>query len=163
MIFAGIDPGVTGALVLLTETSGVLYAEPLPVLPYRNTRRQVNCRELHSRLSALREPGIESIVTIEDVHAFPKQGVSSTFSFGMSFGQSLGVIESLGLRHQLVTPQRWQKLLFAGMKGEPKQLAQLAAHRLWPGNTFKHGGILDALLIAEYGRRTWTAQPEAAR
>lgn len=155
MIFAGIDPGVTGALVFLSETSRVLYGEPLPTQPYRKSRYQIACGELARRLSPLREPNIESLITIEDVHAFPGQGVSSTFSFGMTFGQVLGVIESLGLRYQIVSPQTWQKPFFGSGSGNPKNRSKVVAQRLWPACRDLSGGMIDALLIAEYGRRSW--------
>lgn len=159
MIFAGIDPGVTGALAFLSEGGQILYAEQFSTLPYNKSRRQIDCAQLARRLSALREPGVESVVTVEEVHAFPKQGVSSTFTFGMTFGQILGVIETLGLRYQLAHPRRWQKFLYAGMNGEPKKLSILAAHRLWPALSTNRDGLTDALLIAEYGRRAWKANP----
>ena len=158
MIFVGIDPGVTGAVAFLSETSRILYATAVPTLTLTKSRRQIDGVELTRQLLTLREPGIETFITIEDVHAFPGQGVTSMFSFGKSFGQILGIIEALGLRYQLVLPTRWQKLLFSGTAGEPKTRSRLAAHRLWPSNTSKHDGITDALLLAEYGRRTWAGK-----
>lgn len=158
MIFAGIDPGVTGALAFLSETSRVLYGEPLPAQPYRKSRRQIACAELARRLSPLREPNIDSLITIEDVHAFPGQGVSSTFSFGMSFGQVLGVIEALGLRYQLVSPRAWQKPFLGTGSGNPKNRAKVVTQRLWPACGDLSGGLIDALLIAEYGRRSWSGK-----
>ena len=92
----------------------------------------------------------------------PKQGVRSTFTFGMGFGLVKGVV--LGLRLPLVevTPQEWKRKI---LKGYPKGSEDTVAKKLWPNQSFlatersrkPHDGIIDAALIAEYGRRTYGA------
>ncbi len=100
---------------------------------------------------------------IEKVHSMPKQGVASTFTFGVGYGMVLGLcfaLEAL-LRTELVPPQTWQKFMYSSMLDpkslEPKQRAMARFYDLWPEMMEKnvtHDGIVDAMLIAEYGRRT---------
>ena len=49
-------------------------------------------------------------VVVENVHAMPKQGVSSTFKFGMGVGIIHGVAGALRLPMTLVTPNQWKTL-----------------------------------------------------
>jgi hypothetical protein len=97
------------------------------------------------------------IVFIEKVHSMPKQGVASSFNFGMGFGLWQGVVVGLNLPMEMVTPQRWQKEMLAGMQGG-KEASIIRAQELFPDAELhlkKHHGRADALLIAEYGRRTY--------
>jgi len=102
-------------------------------------------------------------IYIEKVHAMPGQGVSSMFKFGKVYGEVLGAIKSENIPHTLITPQKWQKEIFQGIetKLKPKEKALIAAKRLFPNESFlatprsrkPHDGMVDALLLAEYGRR----------
>ena len=57
-----------------------------------------------------------------------------------------------------VRPQEWQRVMLAG---QPAGSEYLVAARLWPQAEWRvsersrkpHGGLVDAALIAEYGRR----------
>ena len=49
MIFVGIDPGVTGAVAFLSETSRILYATAVPTLKLTKSRRQALSRKEKSR------------------------------------------------------------------------------------------------------------------
>jgi crossover junction endodeoxyribonuclease RuvC len=96
-------------------------------------------------------------VVIEQVHAMPKQGVSSTFKFGTSFGTAIGIVVALELPLYRVTPQAWKKTF--ALTGKPKDASRLKAIEIWPGfaDTFKLKKSVDAAeaaLIAEHGRRT---------
>jgi crossover junction endodeoxyribonuclease RuvC len=90
----------------------------------------------------------------------PKQGVSSSFKFGMSFGKALGILETLQVPYDLVTPHKWQKEVFdSASKQDTKAMALDRARRLFPELTGslrrkKDHNRADALLIAEYCRRT---------
>ncbi len=48
-------------------------------------------------------------VVIEKVHSMPKQGVASTFKFGVNFGALQALAEVYSDDWYLVTPQKWKK------------------------------------------------------
>jgi crossover junction endodeoxyribonuclease RuvC len=89
---------------------------------------------------------------IERVSAMPKQGVSSSFKFGRSFGFLQGLLVAYKVPFALITPQTWQKHMKCLTKGD-KNVSKAAAQRLWPKIKITHTNA-DALLIAEYCRST---------
>jgi crossover junction endodeoxyribonuclease RuvC len=101
-----------------------------------------------------------TLTALEHVHAMPKQGVSSTFKFGESFGWWRGWLEAQNLPYILVTPRRWQKAVLDGIpaKGESKDHAWEFVRRRWPDAdiTGPKGrrlyGRSDAICLAEYAR-----------
>ncbi len=149
----GIDPGLDGALVAITEQG--LEFQIMPVVAV-GSRRQLDEEVLASwlRRQAIRQ----AHVIIEAVHAMPAQGVVSMFTFGTCWGLVRGICTGLGLSYELVRPQEWQKAMLAG---QPEGAEYLVASRLWPHLEWRssersrkpHGGLVDAALIAEYGRR----------
>lgn len=90
---------------------------------------------------------------IERVHALPKQGVTSSFSFGMAYGMVRGVLAAFGIPISLVTPQEWKRSF---RLGPDKNEARLIAARMFPANaqTFaraKDDGRAEASLLALFG------------
>ena len=63
-------------------------------------------------------------VVVENVHAMPKQGVSSTFRFGVAVGIIHGVAGALRLPLTLVTPTQWKK--FHGLPSDKEAARELA-------------------------------------
>ena len=88
---------------------------------------------------------------LEKVGAMPRQGVSSTFKFGTSYGFCLGLLTSLLVPFEEVTPAKWQQVMKCRSGGD-KKITKAAAQRLFPRMKVTHKNA-DALLIAEYGRR----------
>jgi hypothetical protein len=99
-IFVGIDPGVSGAIAAIGSGSEFIYKYE----QYCNFCNQ----NLFSRDSRLNQ---NMIVYMELVHAMPKQGVCSMFTFGENNGWWKGHLDTLGIRYTLVTPQTWKKAL----------------------------------------------------
>ena len=94
----------------------------------------------------------------------PKQGVSSSFKFGMNFGIWQGVLASLKIPYDLITPQRWRKCLDSSvpLKPEKEDLRQYAI-RKWPAaaddlKRKKDHNRAEAILIAEYARLKYLGQ-----
>jgi crossover junction endodeoxyribonuclease RuvC len=90
---------------------------------------------------------------IERVHALPKQGVTSSFSFGLSYGLVRGVLAALSVPVSLVTPQEWKKSFRLGAS---KNEARVIAARLFPANSgsftrAKDDGRAEAALLALFG------------
>jgi len=101
----------------------------------------------------LRESGASNVF-IENVHAMPKQGVSSSFRFGDGFGQLKGVIAALQLPSTRVAPAEWKKAL---KLGRDKEQSRYRASKLYPSGAAawprkKDNGIAEAVLIAHYGK-----------
>ena len=97
------------------------------------------------------------VVVLENVHAMPKQGVSSSFCFGEGKGMWEGILGAFDIPFDLVSPQRWKKEIMAD-QGKDKSAARFKAMALFPSladqlKLVKHDGRAEALLMAEYARR----------
>ena len=134
----GIDPGKSGGVAVVGD--GFAEAAKLADTE-RDTWDQI-------RMAA----GSCEFAYIEKVHAFPGQGVSSTFRFGQSYGFLRACLIAAVIPFESVTPQKWQRSLSCLTKGD-KNVSKAKAQELWPDLKITHA-TADALLIAEYGRRS---------
>ena len=84
----------------------------------------------------------------------PGQGVASTFKFGRAVGAINAVADMMfGVWH-IVSPQRWKRAMSVTQE---KESSLKLARELWPNAPLtrkKAHGRAEALLIAEYLRRT---------
>ena len=136
----GIDPGYSGCVVSLHretgEVDGLINLSETP----HDIAEFVRARSLSIDKAYLEKGG-----------AMPRQGVSSTFKFGTSYGFCLGLLTSLLVPFEEVTPAKWQQAMKCRSGGD-KKITKAAAQRLFPRMKVTHKNA-DALLIAEYGRR----------
>lgn len=103
----------------------------------------------------------ETIAFVEQVGGFTGKGQpgSAMFSFGRNFGFVLGVLQALGVRVELVRPQKWQKPLGLGTasgcasRTEWKNKLKACAQRLYPDLT-PTLATADAILILDYGLKS---------
>ena len=164
----GIDVGLDGGLAVLDGANA-----PLPaVMPTTGTeRRQIDEAALRAWLEDVqlqaRQRGQPLTAYVESVSAMPKQGVASMFSFGCGYGLVRGILCGLRIPYRLVKPQEWQRVVLTGLdRRDPKAAAYLFASRAWPSVDFRatarcrvpHQGLVDALCVAEFGRRQEGAQ-----
>ena len=161
MIFIGIDPGLSGALAAISESGTLCFIDDTPAVLTGKRREYLvadMCRLVEKCLAYCRpfksEPE-KVVAAIERVHSMPKQGVASTFTFGMGFGIWRGILAGLQVPVDLVDPTRWKKEILNGMPRE-KESSRVRAQQLFPGaglDRKKDHGRADALLIAEWRRR----------
>jgi hypothetical protein len=147
MRIVGIDPGKTGALVTIYNDRS------LEILPFKKTDDLTKAVAIIMCEIALAEK-----IYLENVHAFPGQGVSATFTFGVNVGRIQGLIISQNQTWESVTPTLWQKTL--GLTGPyPTKVLRKQAHVKKAKELFPDYKDLitldtaDAILIAEYGYR----------
>lgn len=158
MIIIGIDPGVTGAVASISQSQVRVTDTPVDVVTRgRKSKLEFLPGEMANLLSMYADPEGSPHVFIEQVSAMPGQGVTSMFGFGKGYGIWIGILAALGIPYTFVTPQAWKKVIMAG-KGD-KDAARGVAQSLFPSmvsqlSRKKDIGRADALLIAEYGRRT---------
>lgn len=139
----GIDPGVNGGIAVVDmDTHEVIDVTAMP-----DTLTDISeFIEKHKDVVA---------AYVEKVHSMPKQGVASTFTFGVFYGYVLMGVVSHKIRKIDVMPAKWQSEMgVKSKKGEEKtshknRLKGLAQN-LFPKIkvTLKNA---DALLLAEYG------------
>ena len=148
MIYLGIDPGKKGGIAVIEEREGG--EKKISVYPYTNDTLKFVCSSLTVN---------SSFCVVEKVGAMPKQGVTSTFNFGQSFGYILGVLEAFSVPYQLVTPQTWKKHF--GLNADKGKSIE-TAKRLFPSISLlpterchvDSDGMAEALLMALYAMRT---------
>lgn len=141
MVYVGIDPGVSGAMAIRDDLGIYLFKF-----------------DEEKYIEALKRAPANTICCLEHVHSMPKQGVASSFNFGMNFGWIQGALQALGVRYELVHPQKWKKEFSVT---RDKNTSIEVCKRLFPDVSLKRtenskkddDGFAEALLMAEYARR----------
>lgn len=143
MIYIGIDVGKKGGFAIIGECG-------VTVCPWDDDK--------FAMAMGLEARNSECVACVEQVHAMPKQGVSSTFAFGKAAGFIEGVLTANRIPFQLVPPQKWKKEYSLG--SDKKQSIEVCK-RLFPDVSLRRtdkcrtddDGMAEALLLAEYARR----------
>lgn len=173
LCYLGIDPGLTGALVVLDHEGSVLLAEPMPIMPGGKGKDVLDHAGLHLLFERIRSTYPDLYCVLERQQAFPQsrpcphckkpvamgQGGTSTMTTGVGFGALLQEVACM--RHEVISPQTWQKTWqIRGKKNETGKQARVVAQRLFPrkvlvrpGCLVPHPGVVDSVLIAEFARR----------
>lgn len=145
----GIDPGKAGSFCLLVQGGETIV--------FRDWPKSGDLAGYYQRITRLMRRYEIIMGILERVHAMPKQGVSSTFSFGVNFGIWQGWLATWQIPHMLVPPQTWMKGLTSKADGRnTKQQICSAAKRMFPQAELigPRGGILDgradSLMMAYY-------------
>jgi hypothetical protein len=154
--FAGIDPGFSGATVVIDDNLNIVNFFDTPVLVDSNGRKKIydmrNLVKIVDDISAY-----YPLICVEMQQAMPFQGVSSTFCTGFGYGLWLGMLACARLRHFSCRPATWHKAILSGQPGKGKMRAISKCEELFPelpltmiGRKKKLDGRADAALIAYY-------------
>lgn len=121
MIVLGIDPGLEGALAVLSE-EGDLETTRMPIMGAKSKR----IIDITAVARFVAERDVE-FALCEYTGAMPRQGVASTFKFGFVSGQITGLLHAICLPHKFVTPTRWKKDF--GLSADKELSRRLAIER----------------------------------
>ena len=151
MLTLGADPGLTGAVAILDGDGVPVLVADLPIVRDRSLAWVDGSQLPVLIVEALQGRPCRAIV--ERVASMPKQGVASSFQFGVSFGSLLALLQSLSLPIELVTAAQWKRQL--GLSSDKR--ASLDRARLaFPAADLglaKHHGRAEALLLAHWAMR----------
>lgn len=148
----GIDPGLSGAIAFYNTMVEEVVTYPMPTIKAgTGSKRVIDELEL-ARLIDKNASSIKKVF-IERVHAMPKQGVTSVYTFGVGYGIIRGIIAANFLPVEYVTPQKWKKELRVPAL---KDGARARASEIFPSasaqwNLSKWDGRAEAAMIAYYG------------
>lgn len=150
MFIIGIDPGITGAIAVISQESETIHLIDSPFLKIRNKKKP----DVAGYYKILKDFE-KGTAIIEEVHAMPGQGGVSGFNFGTSFGIWIGILAAMQIPYQFVSPQKWKRQM--GVRGD-KDESRAIAMQLFPDlvdelKLKKHHNRADALLLAEFLRR----------
>lgn len=118
----GIDPGMTGAMAWVDRRGVLKEIEDMPLVG-----NEVNYRLLSLLIPAY---GRVEFAVVEKQQPFPKQGISSAFKLGASWGMILGILATYEIPIHEVSPAVWKKKL-PGL-GKDKNLSRKLAMARWP-------------------------------
>lgn len=138
-VFMGIDPGKSGCITIIKETGEIA----------ARCRLSETMRDVSEFVESW--SGAITFAVLEKVSAMPRQGVSSTFKFGTSYGFCLGLLACYGVPYELHTPAKWQGTMRCRSGGD-KRVTKAAAQALFPKVKVTHAEA-DSMLIAEFCRR----------
>jgi crossover junction endodeoxyribonuclease RuvC len=145
----GVDPGLTGALAILSADGTLELVADLPVIRDRSLA-WIDGSELQSLiLGALQ--GRTAVAMVERVSSMPGQGIASSFQFGVGFGSILSILQAMHVPLEFVTPAVWKRSY--GLSRD-KHASLFKARLMFPAadlHLAKHDGRAEALLIAQYG------------
>ena len=151
----GIDPGITGGAAVLSEEGRLLACCRVPVVTGVVTNKKII--DARTLVSDLREFAPFGQAVIEMVHAMPRQGVASMFSFGRATGALEAVCQCTALDVKWVVPQVWKAHF--GLLGLGKFASLVAVAKLYPAAKEVFGvswdvkaniGAAEAVLIARW-------------
>lgn len=153
MKFAGIDPGLDGAIAVVSRDDVAVVVMPTIKM---GKGRALDVNAVVDILRAHRP----DYAIIERQFTLPKQSAPATFTTGTNYGILLGILAALGIRHEVVSSQALKKAVIPGTDGS-KGAAIQRAQRLFPDVSLRatekcridHDGMAEALLFAEYARR----------
>ena len=152
MIKIGIDPGLSGAIVIMEMNVPVEWHR-MPTMKTGSANR-VNAPALAAIIKPYLYFDKQVWAYVELVGSMPGQGVASMFSFGHSAGVIQGVLGAFEIPVGMVTPSQWKKR--AGLTGQDKDASRTLAIQMWPfwRELDKKGAgqaYADAALIAVHG------------
>lgn len=147
----GIDPGQTGGLAIVGDDMSAS-AIPMPTIATAYDVKAIHAWMIDQVLVA-------DLIVIEKVGAMPKQGLSSTFKFGMGYGMLQGIAACMPQACVLVVPPVWKRLVLGSVYAHDK-LGTIQFCRdkfpqvnlVLPRCRVPHDGMADALALAAYGQ-----------
>lgn len=158
----GADNGVSGTWAIIRSDGELVDWFKTPVfkcLSYAKNGKYLNRIDrvhLYYILKQYKDKPAKVLMEYPMISPEP-QRIHSTFSAAMSFADTWGVVEDLKLPHEFVTAKDWQKVFLpAGTKGsyDIKKATRDLALRWYPKLEIPKSCDGDAVMIAEYGRRT---------
>jgi hypothetical protein len=138
----GIDPGRSGAVAIWS--GGIDYVIKCPS----------NSKEMADVIKSVDSKNV--IAYVERVWARPSNATRAAFTFGVNYGEWLGILAALNIKTVLVTPQTWMKYykdkfkmkLPKEKKDRKNKLKEIATQYTDKKVTLYNA---DAILIAVYG------------
>ena len=150
MIIMGLDPGSSGGISILETKKNklpkIIFFMKMPTVSMYG-KKIIDTIKLKHTIAKFQI----DVSIIEKVHAMPRQGVTSSFQFGRSFGALEALAYLLSKRVDYVAPAVWKKYLGIGSsKQDSLDMARLKFGNKEVWEKKSNDGIAEASLLALY-------------
>ena len=153
----GVDPGQTGAISILNR-DGILES----VMDIPGFGPEPMAMDVAALFEAVGTRD-EIIVALEEPFAVSQNSSQASMTQGIGYGILLGVVGTMGLRHERIKPAAWKRELGLPMgakytSAQKKTNSRVHAARLWPDMAYmweraSQDGRAESALIGECLRR----------
>ncbi len=136
-----VDPGSVSGAYAFQDQDGAIYVGDLPVVSNQIDAAAFGRLASHA-----------GVAIVESVGPMPKQGLASTFKFGVAVGIIRGVLVGYGIPVHYVSSSIWKKHFnLIGKDKEASRALAILRHPTVPGLEYKkHHGRAEALLMLDY-------------
>ena len=132
MLVIGIDPGISGSICFFHDGKIIDVVEMPTMTEGKKNKKQVNGSQIYNEIlektKTLDKKDIK--VVIEQVSAMPRQGVTSMFNFGQSYGILKGICSAMQLPMYFVRPAKWKK--YFNLINSEKDASRTRAIEIFP-------------------------------
>jgi hypothetical protein len=150
-VILGIDPGIKGAIAVVRRDAISVY--DMPTVDEEVAGKMRKRIDAHTFRDIIIGVGPVQMVLLEKPTTRPGEAPRAALSYGIGFGQMLGILVALERPHKVILSQAWTKALGVGAD---KDDHRVEAMRRFPASSDlfkrkKDDGRADAALIALYG------------
>jgi len=156
--YIGIDNGLSGGITVIDDNQKIVHSIVMPVIKGKKTEYDTNkivdfLRELEEAVS------VDNLfVCLEKAHVRPVSGKRACFMTGFGYGLIQGVLQSLYISYEIVSPNEWMKDILKGLDNTDKKGSIMWAKRKysnhhWPATERSkkpHDGKTDSCAMAVY-------------
>ena len=151
-LYIGVDPGNSGAMAFISDGKLLdVFKMPLRDIGVTKERNIIDLGKLYAFFAPFEKAYDRNIIAlVEDVHAMPKQGVTSTFTFGRALGAIEGFLQGKGILQYSMQPKAWQTIASVSSKKSSIDIAntRFKDYFTMRAKPNKDHNISDAVLIA---------------
>lgn len=162
MLVLGIDPGLSGALAVLSCPEGrepfLVDVVDMPIVG-EDAKRRVRVGAIAKWLDRINDMVGQrpQVAWVERAQAMPDQGASSGFIYGRAVGAVEACVLCCGIPLYTAEPVTWKKHhdLIGKDKSASLELARTIDRAAPALELAKHHNRAEAMLIALWGKATW--------
>ena len=156
----GIDNGLQGGITALKDDGTLEATWLMPIIVGQN-KKDFDVNIISFIFTSLKKKCDENNellhVILEQAHPRPVQGVRASFTTGFCYGMMQGILSSLKISYEIISPQEWMrelKISSKDEKGSIKWCVRKYPHHLWKKSEAcknYHDGLTDSCSLSYYG------------
>jgi len=156
MVYIGIDNGLNGGIVVIDDNQQIVEKLVMPTIKVGG-KTEYDVNEIVNFFNGFFQPN-KMFAALEKAHVRPVSGKRACFMNGFGYGIMQGLLESLNIPYEIVSPNDWMKEILTSVNTKDKKGSIMWCKRKYPKedwtaskrSTKPHDGLTDACCLAVY-------------